>query len=949
MNYQKFIKYQTKNKILEKKLVQVGGEKSSVAILKGINLIYGEMQPFLDPTFGFLYCESGLITSLYHYGPDDIKYYVNKLYTKHTDGVIRPTKKLYDSLDQGEVSMAKLIGQFVCHQYVSLNTTIRSLVDDTILADSRLAITGANEDVRKIDPAIAAEIKAKMSVIDKLKKDVEKQAKIDDILSALDQHIATTYSVEPVSEENTRMITLLEAQKNVFIAKQKDMKLRKLEGLLKFESLDKKKELLFPNKFKHESFYYYAVLGILWWIANNKESIKEYYEGVNDMLTQFAEYMPELNDLKIEIPPDFTTIEFTLEELKNETPTDYHQILAIIQRHKSGDVQLFNQEWLGTKCIPVTRFPDCGEVAVRNLLNILSYDDGTYDVEKLKVYGSDPPTETYAKVVSYYERFNTFTKQNTKEARNEWGHIMSNLAGVRYKHNCNDADGKKIEYEIIAGHDLDTSGAAEGECMGAGCGAGGESVPIPTKRGNRPNLLAVLSNLLPGIKNWSDFNTETVNCKPNLDASHHGTLEFVINEITYLLTIDPSHYSIHKENSVILQNLYKDLEEPERTFAYYLTNRIVTNNNELYWTSNITNNAIVTVFNKRPSILAKDEYNPVFRYLHGLNNADINSRLKISLELINFEKYDLSPFGITYNIDNNYSAENIKSMNLDSFYSYNSLNKYKFTILTHLELGKFFNQPLGDLLRDITSLTHLSIGQSIAPLGDSLNNIVNLTHLSIGSLRLPLGESLNALSNLTHLTFTKGFNHSLGSSLRKLSNLTHLTFNEDFNQPLDNSLHELTKLTHLTFSDPENIDNCFYSFNRPLNDSLMYLTSLTHLVLSCKFNIPLSTSLDNLINLTHLTFGDMFDQYLTNVLPKLRNLTHLALGKNYGSSIKKYSIFALLPKTNITHLVFNARDIGESNFKYLNRLTHLTIGRETSVNISKLNEMYPLLRLDYLS
>ncbi len=45
MNYQKYIKYHTKNRLLEKSLVQVGGEKPSGAILKGINLVRGEMQP----------------------------------------------------------------------------------------------------------------------------------------------------------------------------------------------------------------------------------------------------------------------------------------------------------------------------------------------------------------------------------------------------------------------------------------------------------------------------------------------------------------------------------------------------------------------------------------------------------------------------------------------------------------------------------------------------------------------------------------------------------------------------------------------------------------------------------------------------------------------------------------------------------------------------------------
>ena len=47
--------------------------------------------------------------------------------------------------------------------------------------------------------------------------------------------------------------------------------------------------------------------------------------------------------------------------------------------------------------------------------------------------------------------------------------------------------------------------------------------------------------------------------------------------------------------------------------------------------------------------------------------------------------------------------------------------------------GSNFNQPLGNSLNNLTSLTHLSLGYRFnQPLGNSLDNLTSLTHLTLG-------------------------------------------------------------------------------------------------------------------------------------------------------------------------------------------------------------------------
>jgi hypothetical protein len=138
-----------------------------------------------------------------------------------------------------------------------------------------------------------------------------------------------------------------------------------------------------------------------------------------------------------------------------------------------------------------------------------------------------------------------------------------------------------------------------------------------------------------------------------------------------------------------------------------------------------------------------------------------------------------------------------------------------------------------------------------APLSELLYNCIGLKNLKYLKFRVnqPLGDSLHGLSSLTHLTLLGYFNQPLGDSMQVLSSLTHLTLGDKFNQPLRDSLQGLN-LTHLSFEG-----NLFEKgFNQPLGGSLQGLSSLRRLELGNQFNQPLGDSLQGMSNLTHLTF-----------------------------------------------------------------------------------------------
>ena len=247
-------------------------------------------------------------------------------------------------------------------------------------------------------------------------------------------------------------------------------------------------------------------------------------------------------------------------------------------------------------------------------------------------------------------------------------------------------------------------------------------------------------------------------------------------------------------------------------------------------------------------------------------------------------------------------------------------------LITELELGYQFNQPIGNSLNKLTSLQQLTFGEAFnQPLGNSLDKLTSLQQLTFGvyfgsNFNQPLGNSLDKLTSLQQLTFSKKFNQPLDNSLDNLTSLQQLTFSEEFNQPLGNSLDKLTNLQQLTFGSK------FISsvFNQLLGNSLDKLTSLQQLTFGSNFNQPLGNSLDNLTNLQQLTFGYEFNQPLDNSLDNLTSLQQLTFGSVFNQPLGK----SLDNLTSLQQLTFDNvfnQPLGNS-LDNLTSLQQLTFG-----------------------
>ena len=162
------------------------------------------------------------------------------------------------------------------------------------------------------------------------------------------------------------------------------------------------------------------------------------------------------------------------------------------------------------------------------------------------------------------------------------------------------------------------------------------------------------------------------------------------------------------------------------------------------------------------------------------NNITINEIIKHfneDKELINFFN-DLTDYKITYTEENKLLSIDINK-NFEKFYYFNH-DKY-------IEiLKKYINENKDKTIKKLKFNANIK-------LGDSLKDLSSLTDLSLGAFNQPLGDSLKDLSSLTSLSFGNSFNQPLGDSLKDLSSLRDLTiYNQNYEYK--NELQEILKL-----------------------------------------------------------------------------------------------------------------------------------------------------------
>ena len=185
-------------------------------------------------------------------------------------------------------------------------------------------------------------------------------------------------------------------------------------------------------------------------------------------------------------------------------------------------------------------------------------------------------------------------------------------------------------------------------------------------------------------------------------------------------------------------------------------------------------------------------------------------------------------------------------------------------LLTHIQLGHDFNQPLGNLP---STLTHLSFGARFDQLVDELPD--NITHLTFG---LDFNQNVDFLpSSITHLIFSFDFNQSVDLLP---PNISHLFFGYCFNHAVQ---HLPPKLTHLSFG---------FSFNQDINT---LPSSITHLKLGIQYERKIRNLPSSLHSFYFTWFADPSLSLLSTLLtfpPSLKDIRLTLISAKDNTELK---------------------------------------------------------------
>jgi hypothetical protein len=291
------------------------------------------------------------------------------------------------------------------------------------------------------------------------------------------------------------------------------------------------------------------LLYYLWWIANDEKGIDDYYEGVKEIF-------------------DIANITMT-----GEGKIDYtfeKAILPII--YSQNPIQIYNQEQTLHFCDSkeTNTYPDCGETSVRNLINILCFENGGFSVKLLEEKGAIP------ELLEYYSVFNDFSSQSKTEKKNIFG----------LKLNARDAWSKllityankdvKFLQQCIGNSSSSGGGAASTASYSFEIGSGNTTITdIDNSSISVCNLLAVIKNLLPAITTWEQFENKNIKIEKEEDIQVNkeclGNIIFKHSKYgRYKLHLQSTHYYVEHIDKVKSQGTPSHGDQRKKNIINYL-------------------------------------------------------------------------------------------------------------------------------------------------------------------------------------------------------------------------------------------------------------------------------------------------------------------------------------------------------------------------------------------
>jgi hypothetical protein len=670
-----------------------GGNKPHIFSLKDINLfIDKKTRSYLDPTYGFIYASLQYIKNVYILKDDilPIDGRVIKLIKNSfrlISDQIQPVKELKKNLKSID------IGRFLAHKYI-INNTHRDTISEftkkvKIITDH---ISSAKADKRK--RVYKKTVNYSKYIVEGIEMDVAEGDTIDSFITTL-----VNYKNRLEIELKRYMNVNYGEYINNFIAKVWR------EG--------------------NDILMYHIVLAILWHNADSKAGIEEYYIGINEVFER-------VGLSTIDIPANFSTSlfthELTLDNNIHDNRDNFNYMLAVIY-YTSNKIHISTQDYTNIYIPEHISFRDCGEVALRNFIQILITRVSGFDFSLLDKYGA------IDQVKEYFKYFNTnlkvsddytetgflkdrFEHINVRlKSRDAWGMIVSNLECARY-YNKYMADGDIFNYEILDGTANDS---------------------------DIPNMLAIIRYLFREIKEWEDFNDDIVDVKNNLDINKDrisGDVH-IYNKFLgkYTMGFHRMHYTFVCDTYEYI-DITHEFERDEMFYLELLNKSSIENRDFLKYISKDrpddwiyylieNNNDIVDIINTLWNFISIETYKKLLDYVYTKFDADKFSRTEIYIPYLTDQTF--------YEYTGIYYADILESLHKTSV--------TELVLNIRIEDGiEVSDISLDFTYPDIDRLTSLTINP---PHSININNINNLNNL------VDLVISFNVLDNFwntTHIT-----------------------------------------------------------------------------------------------------------------------------------------------------------------------------------------------------
>lgn len=409
----------------------IGGTMPNAHILKNINLLSGDMEKYLNPFYGFVWANSDIVNNIFLSEKTNRNSTAKIIRSSYFEipGSLQPIKPLFLNEHNDDMKYDLVtnrdIGKYLAIKYLCM-------------------IEKDQYEKWKKCLKVTNDVEERIIKIRNLKMETEQQQKI-----VSKQKESMVKMMKKLNECSTIEITFDTYDENEFLHIVNNVRDIVKNKLLRYDSsFNSAINFYIDSHWEDIKENFHTVLSIMWYKADNKQGVKDYYLGLNDILEN------------ITIPETFVTDKYDLNNfnIDNVNDYDFYEQIAYTQSKKKGDFEINNQEYAFIHDgIKPFNYADCGSSAIRTFLRLwlTEKDSENFNIQKLIDNGA---TEN---LITFFTKFNNNEAQNSKDsieifgqnlnARDAWVFVVSNLSSeIVYNKTCNLKDGRCIQCELKA-------------------------------------------------------------------------------------------------------------------------------------------------------------------------------------------------------------------------------------------------------------------------------------------------------------------------------------------------------------------------------------------------------------------------------------------------------------------------------------------------------------------